>query len=148
MTRPSSEKPDFNWDSQDRAGEPASAEVPWGSDDSEVVASTPASISPFVWGAAAFAGAVAVGLVLGSRRRSRWSLLTINITPAPGSVPARGPLWSTLGAAAARFAFQTLISDRSALAGVDFFGDGSPSATEARPAARSGAGLENGRHGS
>jgi hypothetical protein len=148
MTRPSSEKSDVNWDGQAHAGEQAPADEPWDDDDSEARASSPANIAPLVWGAAAFAGAVAVGLVLRSRRRSRWrSLLTINITPAAGPVPARRALWSTIGSAAARFAFQKLMAQSRALAEVETAGDAAW-AKEARPAARSSAGLENGRPGS
>jgi hypothetical protein len=130
MMRPSSEKPGVNWDhighASESAGEQASVDERWGHAESEARSSTSARISPLVWGAAAFAGAVAVGLVLRGRQRSRrWpALLTVNITPPPA--PARSALWSTIGSAAARIALGRLMAQRGALLGVEPVADAPP----------------------
>ena len=144
MMRPSSEKPDVNWNNHPPVQEDAGENVFDDEliDDPESKARSAAvRMAPWLWGAAAFAGVVAVGLVLRSRRRKpRWpALLNVTIAPA-ASAPARSAMLSTLGGAAARFAFERLMAaQREALANIEPDVDGEAWKAEADPATRSGA---------
>jgi hypothetical protein len=150
MMRPSSEKPDDNWNNHGQAGEDAGESV----FDDELIddpesarTRSPSKLIPLMWGAAAFAGVVAVGLVLRSRRRRpRWPAL-LNVTIASEPAPARRAVLSTLGGAAARFAFQRLMAaQREALSSLQSEVDGTRKA-EAETAGRSSARAEK-NHGS
>lgn len=149
MMRPSNEKPDANWSSQRPVSEDASERV---FDDeliddpeSDARMSSSFRVAPLVWGAAAFAGAVAVGLVLRSRRRrSRWPAL-LNVTIASAPAPTRSAMLSTIGGAVARFAFQRLMAaQREALANIEARVEGGEWKAEGGTSRRSSASAENG----
>lgn len=152
MMRPSSEKPDVNWNNHGHVSEDVGERV----FDDELIddpesdarpGSSAKKMSPLVWGAAAFAGVVTLGLVLRSRRKPRWPAL-LNVTIAAPPAPARRAMLSTIGGAVARFAFQRLMAaQREALASIAPEADASKWKAASGTAARSSATPENG-HGS
>jgi len=148
MMRPSNEKPNVNWNNQrdvsEDAGERVFDDELIDDPESDARASSSSKLAPWVWGAAAFAGVVAVGLVIRSTRR-RPALLNVTFASAPA--PARSAMLSTIGGALARFAFQRLMAaQREALANFEPAAEGRGWKAEGTGAARSSTNAENG-HG-
>jgi hypothetical protein len=152
MMRPSSEEPTVNWNNhgpvREDAGERVFDDELIDDPESDARTRAPFNLVPLIWGAAAFAGVVAVGLVLRSRRRRpRWPAL-FNVTIASPPPPTSTAMLSTIGGAVARFAVQRLMAaQQEAMANLDPDVDGRGWKAEGGTAVRSSSSAEY-NHGS